>query len=363
MNELAVHPNVYASGRSGGLVSLLERVWLREHEPGDGTFYVLSGFANYNGGVRFFPVFRRHVEEGGRVQALFAGSTGQNLTSRQVVRAMLECGAEVNVINRKRLMHVKSYGAKTPDGDKLIVSSGNFTGPGMAQNVEMSVLLDHATTRRMGFSWERLMSEMLSQGWQYHRPSVDDMAGPAWRLLYDEEASNIVLDSTDEVTLILILGHADTVRINAPPDTAGARGTQYFWLSRDCYDFFPALTIPNARGIKRTYSCLVRMDFVDLRQTEDVRVTFEAENNLDFRLGTGPLRGTGLASQGDVAAITRVAESSYELRVFRKNTTIAARLSAHAVNHIGHRGKRYGFISNDGLREETGVRIGMGAGR
>ena len=82
-----------------------------------------------------------------------------------------------------------------------------------------------------------------------------------------------------------------------------------------------------------------------------------AENNLDFRLGTGPLRGTGVARRGDVAAIARVAESSYELRIFRQNTAIASRLASHAVNFIGNRGKRYGFISNGGFRDETGARI------
>lgn len=85
MNELTVHPSVYATGRSKGLISLLERVWLREHEMGDGTLYIVSGFANYNGGVRFFPVFRRHIEQGGRVVAVFGGSARQKLTSQQVV--------------------------------------------------------------------------------------------------------------------------------------------------------------------------------------------------------------------------------------------------------------------------------------
>ena len=380
MNELAVHPDVYATARNRGLISLLERVWLRKQEPGEGTLYVISGFATYNGGVRFFPVFRRHVELGGRVVALFAGSTGQNLASRQVVQGMLECGAEVRIVNRKRLMHVKSYGSRTRAGDMVVVSSGNFTGPGMAQNVEMSVLLDRRTARGMGFSWEDLIAGMLSQSWQMHRPELQDMSSPGWRLLYDEEAPTIVLDETDEVTLIVILdetdevtlivildetdevtlivilGHADTVRINAAPGTVEARGTQYFWLSRDCYDFFPALTIPNARGVKRTYSCVVGMNFVDLGRREKVRVTFEAENNLDFRLGAGALRGTGLVRAGDVAAISRIGESSYELRLYRRNAPVGERLAARAVNFVGNRGKRYGFVSNDEFRNAVGVR-------
>ncbi len=355
MNELAVHPGVYATGRGKGLVSFLERAWLREQEAGEGTLYVISGFANYNGGVRFFPVFRRHVELGGKVIALFAGNARQNLTSRQVVREMLECGADVRLINRKRIMHVKNYGSRTREGDMVIVSSGNFTGPGMAQNVEMSVLLDRPTCRSMGFSWDALIASMLKQNWQMHRPELKNMSSPAWRLLYDEQASTIVLDETDEVTLIVVLGHADTVRINAAPGSIEARGTQYFWLSRDCYDFFPALTIPNARGVKRTYSCIVEMNYVDMGQTEAVRVTFEAENNLDFRLGTGALRGTGLARAGDVAAISRVGESSYELRLYRRNTPAGRWLDVHAVNFVGNRGKRYGFVSNDEFRDSAGV--------
>lgn len=66
---------------------------------------------------------------------------------------MLGCGADVHIINRKRLLHAKCYGAHSRDGDSLVVTSGNFTGPGMSQNVEMSVLLDQASTAAMKFSW------------------------------------------------------------------------------------------------------------------------------------------------------------------------------------------------------------------
>ena len=355
MNELTVHPNVYQTDRGKGLVSLLERVWLREHEAGDGTLYVISGYGNYNGGVRFFPVFSDHVERGGRVVALFAGATGQNLTSRQVVQGMLECGADVHVVNRKRPLHIKSYGSGTRRGDMVVVSSGNFTGPGMAQNVEMSVLLDRPTSRDMSFSWESLIAALTAQNWQVHQPSLGNLKAPAWDLLYDEEAGTIVLDQTNEVTMVVVLGHADTARINAVPGAEAAKGTQYFWLSRDCYDFFPPLTIPNTRGIKKTYSCMVSMKFVDLERKEDIRVTFEAENNLDFRLGTGALRGTGLAGPGDIAAISRTGESNYELRLYRRGSDIAERLESHAVNFVGHRGKRYGFIANDEFRDAAHV--------
>lgn len=358
MNELTLHPNVYATGHSKGLVSILERVWLREHTVGDGTLYVVSGFANYNGGVRFFPVFRHHIERGGRVVALFSGSTRQSLTSKQVVREMLECGAEVHLINRKRLMHAKSYGSKTRDGEMLVVTSGNFTGPGMAQNVEMAVLLDRPTTRGLGFSWETMISSMLDQRWDFYRPDLANMTAPAWQLLYDEEASTIVLDETDEVTMILRLGHADTVRIMATPGTVEGKGSQYFWLSRDCYDFFPALTILNVRGYKRTYSTNISMNFIDLGREEDVRVTFEAENNLDFRLGTGPLRYTRIAQAGDIAAISRVGESRYELRIYKTGSATYAALAPNAINFIGHQGKQYGFMSNQEFQAAIGSRIG-----
>ena len=358
MNELAVHPNVYATGGSKGLVSILEQVWLREQDMGEGTFYIVSGFANYNGGVRFFPVFRRHVDKGGRVVAIFGGNTRQRLTSRQIVKEMLECGADVHIVNRKRLMHVKSYGSRTADGEMVVVTSGNFTGPGMAQNVEMSLMLDHPTTQSLGFSWENLLKGMLSQNWEFYRPHLDDMTAPVWQLLYNEHEADIILDETNEVTLVIRLGHADTVRINAVPGSDAGKGSQYFWLSKDCYDFFPALSIPNKRGWKKTYSCEILINFIDLGQVHEVRVTFEADNNLDFRLGTGPLRYTSLAQVGDLAAITRVRENRYELRIFRQNSRIGRSLAEHAVNFIGHQDKRYGFMSNQHFESVSGRRIG-----
>ncbi len=360
MSELTVHPNVYATGSSHGLIAVLERIWLRDHQMGDGTLYVISGFANFNGGVRFFPLFRRHVDEGGRVVAVFAGSAQSNLTSRQIVREMLNCGAEVHIVNRKRLMHAKTYGSKTRDGETVVVTSGNFTGPGMSQNVEITVLLDHEATQGLRFSWDQLFSSLMSQQWDYHRPALrnDDATDPAWRLLYDEQPSKIALDQSNEVTLILSLGHSDTARIVARPGTSQAKGTQYFWLSRDCYDFFPALTIPNSKGTKRTYSCLVSIGFVDLGCETTVRVTFEAENNLDFRLGTGPLRGSGLATKGDIAAVSRIADAEYELRIYRKGSRVHAALKFHATNFVGHRGKQYGFVANQVFERITGTQVG-----
>lgn len=358
MNELTLHPNVYSTGPSKGLVPLLERVWVRDHEPGDGQFYLLSGFANYNGGVRFYEVFKEHIAKGGKVNAFFGGSTKQRLTSKQVVSQLLDIGVNVHIINRKRLMHAKSYGSRGGQGEYVVVTSGNFTGPGMTQNVEMALLLDRATSKSIGFSWDAMTKSMLEQKWDIHTPTLITPTAPAWQLLYDEEAGDLVLDETDEVTMLLRLGHPDTARIMADPGTDAGKGSQYFWLSKDSFGFFPPLTIRNERGAKATFSTLIQMHYLDLMRVEESRVTFEAENNLDFRLGTGPLRYTKLAKEGDLAAITRFGEQKYELRIFPAGSTHYAELSSYAVNFIGHRGKMYGFLANSEFQEIIGARVG-----
>lgn len=360
MNELTLHPNVYATGHSKGLVNVLERIWVREHTLGDGTMFIVSGFGNYNGGVRFFETFKEHHARGGDIIAIFAGSTGARLTSKQVVKEMLECGADVHIVNRKRLLHAKCYGTKSTPGESLVVTSGNFTGPGMSQNVEMSVLLEPASTAAMNFSWQDMMDSMLAQNWAFYRPNLADMTAPAWQLLYDEQAADIVLDDADEVTMVLRLSHSDTARINAAPGTDAGKGTQYFWLSKDCYDFFPPLTIRNTRGQKATYSCLVRMNYININQVDDqCRVTFEAENNLDFRLGTGLLRYSSVADEGDLAAISRVGKANYQLRLYRQGTPQYAALFPYAVHMVGHQGKRYGYIPNAEFAAAVGLpRVG-----
>jgi hypothetical protein len=346
MSELAVHPNVYRTGHNTGLIGMLEHSWVRSYQPGQGTIYIISGFANYNGGVRFYDTFRQHVDEGGSVVALFGASASSRITSVQVVEKLLTLGVDVRLINRRRLMHAKSYGRETENGSQLVVSSGNFTGPGMSQNVEMSVLLDEAAVDTMNFAWSDLVHGMLDQDWDYHQPALDQRDAPAWRLLYDEFAAGIVLDDTERVTMVLRLSHADTARIMADPGTEAGKGSQYFWLSKDSFGFLPPLTIPNQRGRKSTYSCDIEMEFVDIQTTQSVRVTFEAENNLDFRLGTGPLRHTKRAKAGDLAAITRLGEDRYQLRLFAEGTDSYNALIPHAVTMIGHQGKRYGFLAN-----------------
>jgi len=348
MIEFTLHPQVHSTGHNKGLIGLLERAWVREHRSGEGHMVIMSGFGNYNGGVRFFDVFRHHVERGGRVSAIFGGSTSQRLTSKQVVEELLECGADVHLVNRKRILHAKCYGTEVEDENRLVVSSGNFTGPGMSQNIEGSVFLDAATTQAMSFRWQGLLDSFFSQRWQFHRPTLADRSAPAWKLLYDEIETDIRLDDSEDVTLLLTLSHADTARIQAAHGTEAAKGTQYFWLSKDCYDFFPPLTLPNERGTKRTYSCIIKLEYIDLNITDpNCRVTFEAENNLDFRLGTGPLRHTKIAREGDLAAITRTGHDTYQLRIFAKGTSGFEALSPYAVTFIGHQGKRYGSMPNE----------------
>jgi hypothetical protein len=218
----------------------------------------------------------------------------------------------------------------------------------MSQNIEGSVFLDPGTTTSMGFAWRGLLDSVFQQNWHFYRPTLSDRNAPAWNLLYDEEGGEVSLDDTEDATLLLVLGHADTARIQALPGTNASKGTQYFWLSKDCYDFFPPLTISNTRGTKRTFSCIITLHYVDLGITDDnCRVTFEAENNLDFRLGTGPLRHTRIVRAGDIAAMKRTGHSTYEMRFFRQNSAEFAILSPYATSFIGHQGKRYGSLSND----------------
>ena len=345
--EFTLHPNVYTTGKTKGLLGLLETAWVRTHTPGEGSIYIVSGFGNFNGGVRFYDLFRSHVRKGGKVVSFFSGSTAQRLTSRQVAEELLDCGAEVNVVNRKRLLHAKCYGWESGKGNSLIVSSGNFTGPGMSQNVEASLLLQPDNTRQINFKWQDVATSLRNQRWDFHRLDLTERTAPGWQLLYDEYAGVIRLDDTEEVTMLLVLGDADTKRIQASSGSNAALGSQYFWLSKDCYDFFPPLTIFNKRGSKRTYSCLVSLNYLDLGVTDiKCRVTFEAENNLDFRLGTGKLRYTKKAAQGDMAAITRIGERKYELRLFRKGSCEFNALLPYTVHYIGHQGKRYGYIPN-----------------
>jgi len=350
--QFAIHPNVYNTDpRSKGLLHMLEQAWVRGKQLGDGTFYIISGFSNYNGGVRFYETFKHHIAKGGNCIAFLGGSSSQKLSSQQVVEQLLEVGCKVYIINRKRILHAKCYGHHSKNGESLVISSGNFTGPGMSQNIEASLYLEEAHVQQMGFSWKSLTDNFFKQKWDIYAPSLEDKGHPSWKLLYDEVGAAIKLEDEQEVTMLITLVHADTARIQAAPGNVAGLGTQYFWLSKDSYDFFPALTIRNAKGHKATYSAIITMNYIDIGLIDnECRVTFEAENNLDFRLGTGKLRYTKIAEEGDLAAITRISEYNYELRVIKRESDLYTRLIPYAINFIGHRGKKYGYISNSDFR-------------
>lgn len=102
------------------------------------------------------------------------------------------------------------------------------------------------------------------------------------------------------------------------------------------------------------------MRYIDLGIVDaECRVTFEAENNLDFRLGTGKLRYTRLAEEGDLAAISRVGENDYELRLYRNGSREHQLLTPYAIHFIGHQGKKYGYLSNVDFGRVIGTRVGM----
>lgn len=347
MFNFTVHPNVYSPGSFTGLRPMLEKIWVSNLTPGDGTIYIVSGFSNFNGGARFYKTFKEHTEEGGEIVVYLGGSTSQRLSSKQVVEALLECGADVHLINRKRLLHAKCYGTDNSLGQSLIVSSGNFTAPGMSQNIEASLLVEPDHLEAGEFSWADLRVQLDSQRWDVYRPSLADKSAPAWKLLYDETPSKVVLDESEKETIIVILGSADTARIQANKGDKAGSGSQYFWLSKDCFDFFPPLTIRNNRGWKGTFSTKIELNYVDLGIVKTERVTFEAENNLDFRLGTGALRYSKLAKEGDLACLTRTGEEEYDLRIINQAHPQYEILKSYAINFIGHKGKKYGYIDNE----------------
>lgn len=351
--EFTIQPNIYTTRKGGAsnLLSHLEHIWIDDLTSNDfvgkGSMYVLSGFSNFNGGVRFYPWIQDHIQRGDKCRIILGGSSSQNMSSRQIVGKLLDIGCDVGIVNRKAIFHAKCYGFKYQDFSSLVVSSGNFTSKGMTQNIEASMLLDHNDMKGFSFDWDEMFKTIQSQKIEYY-PVTPNPTAPFWKLLFDEEKGRIQDDKDDSFqTLLITLSNSDTARIQAQPGTDEGKGSQYFWLSKDSYDFFPALTIPNKRGYKRTFSTLISMDYIDLGlKGVEERVTFEAENNLDFRLGTGQLRYSSIAQAGDLAAITRRGEHEYELRIFHADSHLYKNLLSYAINFIGHQGKRYGYLDN-----------------
>jgi len=197
------------------------------------------------------------------------------------------------------------------------------------------------------FDWDMMFESIKAQKFEYY-PASNNPDAPFWKLLFDEKRGHVEEeDATDSYTTMLItLSSADTIRVNAEKGTRENLGSQYFWLSKDAFDFFPVLDIPNKRGWKKTYQTLINVEYKDLGIRHEERVTFEAENNVDFRLGTTRLRNTKIAKQGDLASLTRVGEKDYEMRIFRQGTAEYNEFIQYAVTFIGHQGKRYGYIDN-----------------
>lgn len=345
--DFILQPKFYGTSRNPTLMSLLERIWIADltnnNNLGKGTFYILSGFANFNGGVRFYNYIEEHIAKGGRCRVILGGSS-QNMSSQQVVTKLLEIGCTVGIVNRKAIFHAKCYGYQYDDYKSLIVSSGNFTSRGMTQNVEASILIENDDFK-MSFDWEKLFSNIERQKIDYINATLEK-DNPAWNLLYDENHGKTIEESTTGQTMVITLSPIDIRRIQAQPGTKESRGTQYFWLSKDSLDFFPPLNVKNERGEKNAYRANIMMNYVDMDFSEIVTITFEAENNLDFRLGTGALKNTRLANVGDMAAITRLDVDSYELRIIKRDSPIFNKLIQYATTFVGHKGKRYGYISN-----------------
>jgi hypothetical protein len=356
MSGFILQPRVYTTCQDNSLLNVLERIWIHEAKFGNGTFFVLSGFGNYNGGVRFYSTFKQHNDCGGQVVAFFGGSTAQNMTSKQLVERLLNCKCEVHIINRKKIFHSKCYGSSAASGEKVVVTSGNFTGPGISHNVETCLYLNEQFSEKINFRWLDLQKAILSQQWEIYSPSLENLKDPAWSLLYDEhEKRGVLIDESQNISMVLTLGHSDTARINATPGSEEGKGSQYFWLSKDCFDFFPPLTILNERGYKTTNSCLINLYYSDLGIFEETRVTFEAGNNVDFRLGTPRYRYTNICKPGDIAVISRISEINYQIMIVKKGTQAFRILEPYAITFIGHKDKRYGYISNKKLEESLGI--------
>lgn len=109
------------------------------------------------------------------------------------------------------------------------------------------------------------------------------------------------------------------------------------------------INLDNTRGTKNTFSCIINMNYIDLNLVQEARVTFEADNNLDFRLGTGAFRYTKKAKENDLALITRLSEYDYEMRIVSTEDKKYTQLSAYATSYIGNYGKRFGYIANSEL--------------
>jgi hypothetical protein len=268
------------------------------------------------------------------------------MTSKQAVTELLRLGSRVNLLNRKKIMHAKMYGVASNLNTVAIVTSGNFTGNGIALNIEASLYLDGDDLINSGFAWSDACAALESRAtWNVLEPKdLTSPGNPGWKLLFDEDAKaptgGDAWQEEDQV-LAMTLSPTDVARIVG----SQKNGTQYFWLSRFVAGYFPPLTdLPVKLGAKRTFKTTVQVDFLDLGVIHDCTVTFEAYNNLDFRLLTSPFKGTSKAHADDMMLLRRNKERAYRMRIVPKGTHDYSKLMPYLINPIGIRNKRFGWV-------------------
>lgn len=344
MLEFAFHPQVYSTSSNTSLLKMLEAMWISEHKEGNGNLYIISGYSNFNGGVRFYPTFTSHIKKGGKVFAFLSGSTTKKLSSTQVVEELLHCGVKVFVVNKKNLMHAKCYGVTDSNGQQLIVTSGNFTGTGMSLNGEASIRMDHTSLSEMNFSWNDLITNLTKQNWEMYEMNVNDCktkSNPGWKLLYNEVRVAEDFDDSKKISMLLLLSASDTIRIQAVPGTIAGYQTRNLGLSNDTFHFFPPLLGKLNHTFSPNYSCNIQMNYINLGLKKDCRVHFDPTDNPSFRISIEPLQFTKIAQENDLALISRTNNTHYELRIFQKGSTYYKSLFPYLEN------KKYTYLDNN----------------
>lgn len=349
--EFVFQPDsAYATSTHKDLAHLIDESWA--DAPRASTIYAASAFVDSNGVLPFVKRLREHVNDGGEVKCFFGGSASQSMLSRQAAEELLNNGAQLYVLNRKKIFHAKMYGF-SGGGQELIVTSGNWTGNGIGLNAESSLRMRGETLERSGFDWEEWEAALLDRFDWYAmtEAALADPDDPGWRLTFDERrrrpADLIEEDEASDEVLAFSLSKNDVNRIQDPEYP----GTAYFWLSRYNAGYFPPLEVRNRPDTRlRTFSTTINVDFLDVRIKKEVTVTFEAYNNLDFRLLVGPLRATGVAAEGDIVILDRIGERDYRLKIMAEGSRDAERLRPYLVNLIGNRGKRWGMVPRKALR-------------
>lgn len=342
--QFVFQPGVYSTpGEVGDLGEILDSMW--GAAPAGSTVYAASAFVDQNGVLPFVKRLKAHSSKGGFVRCFFGASPGQAMASRQAVTELLNSDARVFLLNRKKIFHSKLYGVAGEE-DELVVSSGNFTGNGLALNIESSVRISGKTLATAKFTWKQ-WERRLTNSFEWYEATLARIANPqdpAFKLTFDETharpATVAEENGEGDEVLVYTLNPTDVNRIQDPDYT----GTAYFWLSRYSSGYFPPLQMRSRPGAIKTFSADINVDFLDIGKKKQVRVTFEAYNNLDFRLGVGPLRATGVAAKGDMAVLDRVGHRDYRLRIIDGTSKEAKRIRPYLIHKAGHRGKRYGMV-------------------